>query len=116
MTTTSFSLIDNILTNITDLRSSCGVLITDITDHYPVFCKSCASVSSKNIVYNCRNYSENNITNFISQTEDINWDSVLNDFNVNSSFEKFNCKLSSLYTKCFPFVKISRKNKKGIHG
>ena len=112
---TSATLIDNILTNAAYFHSSCGVLVTDLTDHFPVFCKSYMSPPKEEDTSKFRNFSNNNIINFISQVEAINWHPVVSDTNVNSSFDKFNSILSSVYNDCFPLIQASNKTKKKRH-
>ena len=92
---------------------SCGVLVTDLTDHFPIFCKS---HTSHDVHDNpkFRNFSNNNISNFIHGVELVDWNPILDDNNANSSYDNFCSILTSLYNECFPFIQ-PKNNKRRKH-
>ena len=62
ITKNSPTLIDNIFTNNIESKLLSGLLISDITDHLPVFCCS-KKTTSNNKVKNVRNVSERRLVN-----------------------------------------------------
>ena len=80
----SHSIIDNIHTNSIDENITSGVIIADISDHFPIFSISKQSIHRKEIktVYRRANNEENTYKiNYLLALE--NWHS---DFNVNESY------------------------------
>lgn len=110
------TLIDNIFTNdILHNNLLNGILLTDISDHFPVF-----TVNTGNIIYDkdlyrtFRDYSQNNINTFNNELRSFNWNIL---YSINESCEAFDYfydQLCKLYDKCFPrkCVKIGYRNRK----
>ena len=102
---TTSSIIDNIFCdNLSDvLNVSPGVLYTDVSDHFPVFCIiKDAVLSSNDNKFSFRCYSEDNISAFklaISQTDRSD---VLIDLDAKSAFTKFFTVFSHKYESAFP--------------
>ena len=112
----SATLIDNIFTN--DIANSeivSGILYTDISDHFPIFCINKGnSVSEAKNYINKRYYSHESTLNFIGDLENINWENVCSTNEAQLAFTMFYEKLCSLYNKHFPIkrVKIGYKTRK----
>ena len=108
VTNNTASIIDHIWINFNN-KSNAGILISNITDHYPVFSKFYSNINNKNnklIKLEFKDFSQLNIINFNQAVFDTDWVSVLGDSGdpelMTSSFLN---KLRSLYDKHFP-VKV----------
>ena len=116
VTDTSASLIDHIWTNI-PFGTSSGVLISDITDHYPVFTEffnhKCHESSLIKIKF--RDYSSMNIEYFRKIVTEVDWHRVLGDSNnPEIMVEKFNSEINKLFNCAFP-IKTKNISKKRIN-
>ena len=110
---TSSTLIDNIITIVSQSNAFLsGVLITDLTDHFPVFCKSLIHDASDKKNLKTRNYSQTNINSFVSKVANIDWSIVYDEYDVNNAYDVFYYKLSTLYDECFPFVQQKNRKRK----
>ena len=109
---TSSSLIDNIFTNVSNYKISSGVLVTDLTDHFPIFCKCHISHHNNSNSSKSRSFSNANISNFNSRVALVDWIPVLNDNNANSSYNSFCNILTMLYNDCFPFIRPNNNKRK----
>ena len=113
----SGSILDHIFINKLIPYSS-GVILHDLTDHYPTFVnlkinpKNNEVASKKRITF--RNYTDHNMNKFVEKLDMIDWNFVLTD-EVNQSFDKFLDIISKLYCDCFPlkikYISISRIKK-----
>ena len=84
------TLIDNIFTNKIDVKTTCGIFIDDITDHFPVFmlcnkkmnasCNKCTKV---------RDASEANILKLYDSLVKYNWDILYRENDVNEAYKMF---------------------------
>ena len=106
----SISLIDNIFTNnIDDVLS--GVILADISDHFPVFCISNSQITLKKSQTTMkRNINEISIRKCINLLNDVNWRVDNEDPNV--SYNNFLYQFMQLYNKCFPLRSIKFKKKR----
>ena len=69
----SSTLIDNIFTNKFDSDHFHGILITDISDHYPIFCvHTKVQITYSNDEIPKRNFCDKNINHFIQNLQTIN--------------------------------------------
>lgn len=110
---TKATLIDNIFTNNIFNNDKCfnGILVTDISDHFPVcYINSKSDVSDKqnNMSY-CRVCKPANYESFKCAVSDIDWSDVLNNSNAQESFTSFNNTLLSLVDKHFPKKAVNHK-------
>ena len=116
VTRTSATLIDNIYSNqILDRdHSLSGIMLTDITDHYPIF-HIASYVHAQDAEYSItrRNYITRNKDNFISQSSNIDWADVLQSDSTQKAFFLFHNKLKNLHDNCFPLQHISKKYNTG---
>ena len=111
VTRTSATLIDNIYGNqILDRdHSLSGIMLTDITDHYPIF-HIANYVHAQDAEYSItrRNYTTRNKDNFISQLSNIDWTDVLQSDSTQRAFSLFQNKMGNLHDNCFPLQHISK--------
>ena len=100
----SATLLDHIWVNSINKTSS-GIVISDITDHYFVFSTIDKIKENKPelIKVTFRDFSEKNIEMFKNFIENEDWDRVLGDhFSPDILTDNLLSKLFSLYKKCFP--------------
>ena len=117
VTATSATLIDNIFTNnFQNFRDSFqGILVTDISDHYPVFyINRVNKLSEVEMFVENRIYNDKNKQAFFSELQNIDWSELCNSSETQSSFDLLHNQLSALHNKHFPKVrkKIRYNNKK----
>jgi len=114
ITNRSASLIDNIMTNSMTNPHSAGLLVTDISDHLPVFCITDFEFSKKQGETigqrRCyRNFDKKNINEFKSLLSKENWESVYNNTDANACYCNFVKIFNTHFEKCFPLKTISTK-------
>ena len=117
VTATSATLIDNIFTNnFENFRDSFqGILVTDISDHYPVFyINHVNKLSEVEMFIDNRIYIYENKQAFFSELQNIDWSELYNSSETQSSFDLLHNQLLALHNKHFPKVrkKIRYNNKK----
>ena len=112
ISSTSATLIDNIFTNNhDDLNSSLnGILVTDISDHFPIFHINQSFTAEETVSYLVtRLYNERNKQNFIEALSTVEWSAIYNTSDTQGSFDLFHSKLISLHDSCFPKITIKKK-------
>jgi len=105
-----FALIDHILTNRTDAKIESGVIISDISDHFPTFVVDRYTDIKKPDEYlYCRSFTLPNLNNFKQSLSAVNWNTnVINNNNVDLAFDNFWETFQNLYEQHFPYKKIKR--------
>ena len=112
VTEKSATLIDHIITNnFVDKSLYQGVLLTEITDHYPVF--SITHDNSKCFQENdylvFRNMKQENYCKFQTCITELDWSEVINNESCEHAFNLLHEKIKSCYNKSFPLQKLERK-------
>ena len=114
---TSISLIDNIFTNNISSRINSGVVITDLSDHFPVFITQansrpniapCVNQSSKS-----RQLKPSNIKGLVNALSLVDWQIVINTTTEpDEAYNAFISKFSTLYDAHCPIINknISKRN------
>ena len=103
------TIIDNIYTNISSVAIS-GILRTDFSDHYSLFCITDLKQNvNTNKEFNRREYNGKNTASFTRHLKALNWDNVLSTGNLNESYTYFQNKMMDIFQKCFPFKTIIPK-------
>merc|ERR1712208_254324 len=108
----SATLIDNIFTNdhINLNTALKGILVTDISDHYPVFyVDQPLKEIETDIWISKRKYSVQNKTKFNRALSSVDWIRLCDDNNTNNSFELFHNKLRELHNQYFSITKIKKE-------
>ena len=103
----SSSLIDHIITNCSNVSFSTGSIITDVSDHFPIFIlngKNKKQNEQKHI--NSRIFSQTNLLNFKNLLAEKNWEKTTTDWEVDTSYDEFWKEYSSAYDLCFPITRI----------
>ena len=113
----SFSLLDNIYTNIPDCYNTCtsGVLkFLTQSDHYPIFTiRNKIEPPNPKAEITKRKHSSKNIALFRKQIKRSDWGSLYNNENIEAAFTIFIKTLVSTFQKCFPIeiIKLNHKNR-----
>ena len=115
----SATLIDNIFTNNIDTidKDRQGILVTDITDHFPVFyINSCHKQIRSNELHICRrNFCYDNKLAFQRAITETDWSEMyLQCDNVQCAFSLFHSKFVDLFERHFPKrkIKLTYNNRK----
>ena len=102
----SSSLIDHILTNNPAPEILSGVIVSDISDHFPVFIELPAiRTKNKAKVQVSRNFSKYNMENFRKNLCCLDWKSVMDSDAVDTAYEHFWDSFQAFYNLNFPEVK-----------
>jgi hypothetical protein len=112
----SVTLLDNIFFNdFTCTNTVQGILVTDISDHYPVFCNlgSVVPTDSSKVVLK-RNYSLHNISSFKERLSNVDWSDVIQADDCQASYTFFNKKFSDIYSHSFPLTTSRSKYKERL--
>ena len=100
------SLIDHILTNIISPEITSGVIISDISDHFPLFIELPSLQSKSKPKFNLtRNFSKSNVENFRETLSNLEWTEVLNSDEVDTSYGNFWNTFKTLFDLNFPINK-----------
>ena len=114
MTANSATLIDNIFTNHIDksLQSSEGILVTDITDHYPVFYVNRQIATNESKIYiERRLYNERNKQTFLDALQEIDWGEIYNITGTQSCFDIFpKVRIKMKYNNRKPWLSDALRN------
>ena len=104
LTSNTAMLIDNIFTNDPYNCSTSGLLLTDISDHLPIFTLLSDHYNniSKNMYFNFREKNVNNMVAFKAKLQNTNWGEVGEHNDPNFAYETFLDKYIAAYNKCFP--------------
>ena len=113
----SATLIDNIFTNVLSDKwnSTSGIIVNDITDHYPIFViNKDFSVKEGDIYLVKRKMDENAKSVFLGLLRDVDWSSVFEESDTQLAYTSFSQIYSSIYNKSFPkyTVKYKYNNRK----
>ena len=111
VTETSATLIDNIFTNKTIRygESMHGILVSDISDHYPIFCIE-TSLKRKSIIvpFLKREYTEKNKIKFVDVMSRLDWEDIYSATDMQCAFSLFHSKLIDAHHRCFPGKSFTR--------
>ena len=112
ITANSATLIDNVFTNYLENcnESFQGLLVTDVTDHYPVFHINCQITSQESDVFIIkRSYSVKNKNAFLDAIRETDWNEIYNNSGTQKCFDLFHGKLITSLNKYFPKVRMKKK-------
>ena len=106
------SLLDNVFTNATDMISLSGVLLHDISDHFPVFCLTSHKITPHNDKTKRlkRNMSPTNLDKFMNILSLESWSDVFDSSDPDNSYHSFISIYSKHYNNCFPLVKANNRS------
>jgi hypothetical protein len=116
VTMSTATLIDNIYCdNVLDHNFMNGILITDITDHFPVFTINITAQTKEDpILCITRSYNSDQIKNFKNKLQLLDWNSVLQCDNCQTAYSTFSVIFNECYESCFPqrVIHLNYKNRK----
>jgi hypothetical protein len=114
VTNTSATLIDHFYTNDTNCNYDSSIILSEISDHFPL-CNIILEKERevKNVYFYTQNFSEENITSFKQEMSMVDWNFVLNQNETQSAYENFYEKFNESYQRHFPHRKV--KFNKNIH-
>ena len=110
MSNHSATIIDNIFTNNHEalIKSHQGILVTDLSDHFPVFHINQTLISVEQDVFIVkRSFTAKNKHAFLEDPRAVDWHPIYDWSGTQSAFSQFHQKLLSLYDKKFPKEKSS---------
>ena len=110
----SATLIDNIFTNVLDSNVTSGLLLTDISDHLPIFMVYDINYKIKknnNFSYG-RVITEKSITALKTDLSFQNWEIVYGESDVNAAYNSFLQEFVELYNKNCPLKKYKEREEK----
>jgi exonuclease III len=107
ITNSSATLIDNIFTSISFMtESNSGILMWDISDHFPVFLiKNKEIVSRDPISTFTRSHNAENKEKFSTLVNNSDWSEILNNTDTQEAYTLFHQTISNIYNKSFPLKK-----------
>ena len=117
----SFTLIDNVFTNVTNHKVTSGILVSDITDHLPIFV-FCTYPNPNRADQKCnvkkRIINENTLLSLSNNLAEECWDNVFRSADVDTAYGEFMTTFSKQYNICCPMKTVrnsfTRRNKPWI--
>ena len=115
ITSHTATLIDNIITNSIDADSVNGLLLTDISDHLPIFSIWFETDNSdfnhdKSVCF-YRDKSESKVNKFKDKIARYDWTEINSQNNPTQAYTKFIDEFSRTFNECLPLKKKTRKNR-----
>ena len=109
----SATLIDNIFTNVCEEGLESGIIVTDISDHLPVFacCPSQDEKRNKPLYKYCQNVTDEGLVTMNQYLLSCDWTQVLNSESVNKAYQLFLEKFKEIYNLCCPVKKVNINKK-----
>ena len=104
-------MIDNIFTNCSSRNIFSGIVINDLSDHFPVF----AYFRDENRPHNRtkklfkRSFNVSNLNNFNESLSNTDWSKLLDEEDPNKSYNNFISEYSKSFESCFPLKVIKGK-------
>lgn len=119
-TDSSSTLIDNIFSNKIFDKAVSGTLITDISDHLPVFYIKNEICQNSNVkfvrkTYYKRNITEQGINNLKMKLSETDWSDIASCSDTNMAYNLFLTRFTAYYNECLPLQCKTTKNKKQLN-
>ena len=112
ITSSSKSIIDNIITNHTNKNGLSGILLTDISDHLPIFTVYHSNKIGQDITrVLLRNFKMSNVKKFENNLSSNQWNSTLSTYDLIKAYSSFNNEFFGIFNQSFPLEKQSIKPK-----
>ena len=101
--TQSRSLLDHIFTNYSQTNSKSHIIVTDISDHFPVLLMNEITVPQrKDTIEKIRLFTHLNIVNFNKDIRNSDWNVVLDIMETQKAYTKFHSIIQSCFERNFP--------------
>ena len=105
ITHTSASLIDHIFVLNRSMQHTAGIIINNLSDHYPTFyIDKCKTQKHKFTPYKCRQINESTIPSFSKLLKETTWNDSFLDSDPISAFSAFFSKLEAARDLAFPAI------------
>ena len=115
VTSSTASIIDNIFTNDQAFKHNTTIILTDISDHYPVITNvTISSIAIKKGIKYIRWFTENNTNKFKVLCERENWAQVLTITDVQLEYSTLNNLIEQNFQRSFPIVELKQSYAKRI--
>ena len=105
----SFTLIDNVFTNVTNHKVTSGILVSDISDHLPIFV-FCTYPNPNRADQKCnvkkRIINENSLLSLSNNLAEECWDNVFRSADVDTAYGEFMTTFSKQYNICCPMKTV----------
>ena len=105
----SFTLIDNVFTNVTNHKVTSGILVSDITDHLPIFV-FCTYPNPNRADQKCnvkkRIINEKTLLSLSNNLAEECWDNVFRSADVDTAYGEFMTTFSKQYNICCPMKTV----------
>ena len=112
ITSSSKSIIDNIITNHTNKNGLSGILLIDISDHLPIFTVYHSNEIGQDITrVLLRNFKMSNVKKFENNLSSNQWNSTLSTYDLIKAYSSFNNEFFGIFNQSFPLEKQSIKPK-----
>ena len=113
ITANSSTLIDNVFTSELCVPIKSGILISDLTDHLPVFCLIGCNNKLQDTKSACyefiRQVNPNNISKFNDYLQNEDWSDILRNDDVDNLYNDFMTIFTTGYDQCCPLKKVKIK-------
>ena len=113
VTQSTATLIDNIFTNqLAEIHNNFlqGILLTYISDHYPIFCvNNTIKKETVTATISRRNLCKRNKNKFLHTMSDVDWSDIFLASDTQAAFTIFYRKLIQIHALCFPLETISKR-------
>ena len=115
VTDRSATLIDNIFTNMQDLPLESGIVVSDISDHYPIFCRTTfldTRDNTRTSKIKTRRLNARNLERLNENLSTIDWQQIYITEDVNEAYDSFISILKDQFDICIPFSEQESNYKK----
>ena len=117
VTSHSATIIDHIWSNNVFNHTKSAILLSGISDHFPVLSAFQLNNASMRINQNksyYRNFSQNNVLNFKQALEEVDWTLVMRSRDARTAFSNFTTIFVPMFNRYFPLIEsklVKKKNK-----
>lgn len=114
----SVSLLDNIFTNFLGKGMNSGILLSDLSDHFPIF--QCSLLQADGINYTKkpkykRIMTKSNTSKFENMLANMSWDDIYETNNADLAYKKFMNIVNTSFNHCFPLGSSFKKNSQDLN-
>ena len=108
VTENSVSQIDHIFCNNNEYSGISGPILTDISDHFPIFISFPLNkrIDMRNKTISRRFFTDENLCLFENALSNFSWDSVINLSETNEALQSFLEIWNTLFEQCFPLKRV----------
>ena len=113
VTEATATLIDHVYTNSNKTNFDSSIILSDISDHFPILTiLDGKRMNKKSSFVYIRSFNDENLDAFKNELQNINWDQLYAENDVQRAYEIFHEIFNTAYERHFPLKKIKRRNSK----